>query len=90
MRIYSYKFMEMAELGKICQRNIFNSQLKRKLIHYSYIKSQYAPFYKNKFRKICIANSGADMSCIHDNLFRKLLPRKIWKFDQWSVPQEIP
>jgi hypothetical protein len=32
MRIYSYKFMEMAELGKICQRNIFNSQLKRKLI----------------------------------------------------------
>jgi hypothetical protein len=32
MRIYSYKFMEMAELGKICQRNIFNSQLKRKII----------------------------------------------------------
>ncbi len=68
--------MEMAELGKICQRNIFNSQLKRKLIPYSYIKKRYAPYYKNKFRKICIANSGADMSCTHDTLFRKYFQGK--------------
>jgi hypothetical protein len=39
MRINSYKFMEMAELGKICQRNIFNSQLKRKLILNSVINA---------------------------------------------------
>ncbi len=86
--------MEMAELGKICQRNIFNSQLKRKLIPNSILNAtsrrDMRHFYKNKFRKICIAKSGADLSCIHDTIFRKLLPRKIWKFDQWSVPQEIP
>ena len=88
--------MEMAGMGKISATafmvNIFNSQLQGEFPPNSvYVTSisdrkQYAPFYINKFRVIGLVDSGADMSCMHDSVLRKILPRRKWKFDQ---PQEL-
>ena len=88
--------MEMAGMGKISATafmvNIFNSQLQGEFppnsIYATSIsdRKQYAPFFINKFRVIGLVDSGADMSCMHDSLLKKILPKHKWKFDQ---PQEL-
>ena len=90
------RLMEMAGMGKISATafmvNIFNSQLQGEFppnsIYATSIsdRKQYSPFYINKFRVIGLVDSGADMSCMHDTLLRKILPKHKWKFDQ---PQEL-
>lgn len=38
-------------------------------------RKQFVPLYLNKFRVIALIDSGADMSCMHDSLLRKILPK---------------
>jgi hypothetical protein len=92
------KLMEMAGMGKISATaymiTIFNSQLQLQgefppnSIYAALIsdRKQYAPFYINKYRVVGLVDSGADMSCMHDTLLQKILPKSKWKFDK---PQEL-
>jgi len=92
------KLMEMAGMGKISATaymiTIFNSQLQLQgefppnSIFAALIsdRKQYAPFYINKYRVVGLVDSGADMSCMHDTLLPKILPKSKWKFDK---PQEL-
>ncbi len=50
-------------------------------------RKQYAPFYINKYRVVGLVDSGADMSCMHDTLLQKILPKSKWKFDRCCTRQ---
>ena len=86
------RLMELAGMGKISATSymisIFNSQLQGDFppnsIYATAIsdRKQFAPFYINRFRIIGLVDSGADMSCIQENLLKRILPKNKWKLDQ--------
>ena len=71
--------------------NIFNCQLQgdhppnRLYSANISARKQFVPFFINKFRIIALIDTGADMSCMHDTLLRKLIPENKWNLEKANL-----